>query len=102
MSRWHVGSNRGVCSCFPAAFVMGDALPVIKDPLIHQLDGSFNQSFILWVIRARRINHASVVQGQIFERFIDQGRSEEHTSELQSRGHLVCRLLLEKKKESLQ
>src|SRR5690625_7074241 len=27
-----------------------------------------------------------------------QRRSEEHTSELQSRGHLVCRLLLEKKK----
>src|SRR6266508_726097 len=27
-------------------------------------------------------------------------RSEEHTSELQSRGHLVCRLLLEKKKRS--
>src|SRR5687768_18149310 len=27
-------------------------------------------------------------------------RSEEHTSELQSRLHLVCRLLLEKKKES--
>src|SRR5437870_6513438 len=28
-------------------------------------------------------------------------RSEEHTSELQSRGHLVCRLLLEKKKQRL-
>src|SRR5690625_4162215 len=28
---------------------------------------------------------------------IDNARSEEHTSELQSRGHLVCRLLLEKK-----
>src|SRR5690625_6974435 len=28
----------------------------------------------------------------------EQFRSEEHTSELQSRGHLVCRLLLEKKK----
>src|SRR5690625_6093582 len=28
----------------------------------------------------------------------DHFRSEEHTSELQSRGHLVCRLLLEKKK----
>src|SRR5690625_6017931 len=27
-------------------------------------------------------------------------RSEEHTSELQSRGHLVCRLLLEKKKQN--
>src|SRR5690625_6329489 len=30
------------------------------------------------------------------------GRSEEHTSELQSRGHLVCRLLLEKKKHNEQ
>src|SRR5690625_6188558 len=30
---------------------------------------------------------------------IRRHRSEEHTSELQSRGHLVCRLLLEKKKE---
>src|SRR5690625_6926901 len=29
---------------------------------------------------------------------IESSRSEEHTSELQSRGHLVCRLLLEKKK----
>src|SRR5690625_6346090 len=29
-------------------------------------------------------------------------RSEEHTSELQSRGHLVCRLLLEKKKKIYQ
>src|SRR5215510_16256174 len=29
-----------------------------------------------------------------------QTRSEEHTSELQSRGHLVCRLLLEKKKKN--
>src|SRR5690625_6173597 len=29
----------------------------------------------------------------------DPFRSEEHTSELQSRGHLVCRLLLEKKNE---
>src|SRR5690625_7394570 len=28
-----------------------------------------------------------------------EGRSEEHTSELQSRGQLVCRLLLEKKKK---
>src|SRR2546422_4376062 len=29
-----------------------------------------------------------------------KGRSEEHTSELQSRLHLVCRLLLEKKKQT--
>src|SRR2546429_1476235 len=30
--------------------------------------------------------------------FVEGDRSEEHTSELQSRLHLVCRLLLEKKK----
>src|SRR2546429_5165875 len=30
---------------------------------------------------------------------VPRGRSEEHTSELQSRLHLVCRLLLEKKKQ---
>src|SRR3989442_7149918 len=30
-------------------------------------------------------------------RLLPTGRSEEHTSELQSRPHLVCRLLLEKK-----
>src|SRR5690625_5036236 len=32
------------------------------------------------------------------EILLTKARSEEHTSELQSRGHLVCRLLLEKKK----
>src|SRR5690625_6670671 len=30
-----------------------------------------------------------------------KSRSEEHTSELQSRGHLVCRLLLQKKKKTI-
>src|SRR5687768_18240146 len=33
-------------------------------------------------------------------RALDRHRSEEHTSELQSRLHLVCRLLLEKKKHT--
>src|SRR3712207_8022418 len=32
---------------------------------------------------------------------IDHGRSEEHTSELQSRQYLVCRLLIEKKTTSI-
>src|SRR3712207_6852633 len=34
-------------------------------------------------------------------RHSSQGRSEEHTSELQSRQYLVCRLLLEKKKNKI-
>src|SRR5690625_5794292 len=44
----------------------------------------------------------AIEHGQVeTEEHTDQAqaaRSEEHTSELQSRGHLVCRLLLEKKK----
>src|SRR6266511_5809122 len=43
--------------------------------------------------------HILYRQGKIPGSFYTgRGRSEEHTSELQSRGHLVCRLLLEKKK----
>src|SRR5437868_11268398 len=37
-----------------------------------------------------------------FDRAHDRARSEEHTSELQSRFDLVCRLLLEKKKERIK
>src|SRR2546429_6077282 len=44
----------------------------------------------------RRGRAATVAQGGRVP-----GRSEEHTSELQSRLHLVCRLLLEKKKMEL-
>src|SRR2546422_4372186 len=37
--------------------------------------------------------------GDLRSRYGRHNRSEEHTSELQSRLHLVCRLLLEKKKK---
>ena len=45
----------------------------------------------------------SIVGGSWGRNRIDErvkGRSEEHTSELQSPDHLVCRLLLEKKKQT--
>src|SRR2546430_4088150 len=37
--------------------------------------------------------------GRKLKQSVDGGRSEEHTSELQSQSNLVCRLLLEKKKK---
>src|SRR5690625_2379297 len=40
----------------------------------------------------------TIVAGIVLSRFLLHPRSEEHTSELQSRGHLVCRLLLEEQK----
>src|SRR2546422_8262405 len=48
----------------------------------------------------RRIDQLSGEQACPVGREIE-ARSEEHTSELQSRLHLVCRLLLEKKKKSI-
>src|SRR5690625_517274 len=62
--------------------------------------------------REVEISHSRLGATEVFHanlravRFVDckigwlnlRARSEEHTSELQSRGHLVCRLLLEKKK----
>src|SRR5206468_10136306 len=43
--------------------------------------------------------HAPEIRGRICQDMEWCGRSEEHTSELQSRSDLVCRLLLEKKKK---
>src|SRR5258707_12006808 len=44
-------------------------------------------------------NVATPTLAQLQQYDITSGRSEEHTSELQSRQYLVCRLLLEKKKK---
>src|SRR3712207_6998742 len=51
--------------------------------------------------RARHDEAADVAArvGRFEARPVDRVRSEEHTSELQSRQYLVCRLLLEKKKK---
>src|SRR2546422_3382382 len=46
--------------------------------------------------------HRAVQHLRGYERRVSARRSEEHTSELQSRLHLVCRLLLEKKKKVTQ
>src|SRR2546422_7376748 len=50
--------------------------------------------------RPDRIVLGEIRGGEAFDllQLLNTGRSEEHTSELQSRLHLVCRLLLEKKK----
>src|SRR2546422_2638241 len=48
--------------------------------------------------RERHVTGGRVDDTQIHRHIGNLARSEEHTSELQSRLHLVCRLLLEKKK----
>src|SRR5690554_7640740 len=52
--------------------------------------------------RFKNLEHHSLEQSRfdLYKWLFTRKRSEEHTSELQSRPHLVCRLLLEKKKTS--
>src|SRR3712207_8323621 len=49
------------------------------------------------VVVAEDVEHVRGVEPRLVQPHLD--RSEEHTSELQSRQYLVCRLLLEKKKK---
>src|SRR3712207_7590358 len=51
---------------------------------------------ICWLAPIRRWSSHCTVPSVVA---VEIGRSEEHTSELQSRQYLVCRLLLEKKKQ---
>src|SRR5436309_4667558 len=51
------------------------------------------------IMAANDLNSPRAVEMSIY---VIRARSEEHTSELQSRENLVCRLLLEKKKFSLR
>src|SRR5258707_9655403 len=50
--------------------------------------------------RACRARHSQPHRNPRSDRRVRPARSEEHTSELQSRQYLVCRLLLEKKKKT--
>src|SRR5205823_14643773 len=89
-----------------------DALPIFRDGALHvrreiRLRHLHRQRERLDVGPARR-REVARCHGIVAEPLLDQpqmiksvrviGRSEEHTSELQSLAYLVCRLLLEKKK----
>src|SRR3712207_7669569 len=85
-----------------------DALPILAERL-HLIDGRlktsdafdparFHRDVARLVAEAPRSDAAlAALDTELGER----ERSEEHTSELQSRQYLVCRLLLEKKKKKI-
>src|SRR5690625_6744052 len=54
------------------------------------------QRYCFWLSKANHTYRVALRSEHFAVHFLT--RSEEHTSELQSRGHLVCRLLLEKNK----
>src|SRR3989442_3390793 len=71
---------------FPYTTLFRSAFPEAMEQFFGLPFGDEVRRKILWDNCARLYN-------------IETPRSEEHTSELQSRPHLVCRLLLEKKKQ---
>src|SRR5439155_8306137 len=78
------------------ALLGGGLFLTIRHQMSRHLDTSLRAAAAA-LERAARIREAerASARGAV----VDAVRSEEHTSELQSRGHLVCRLLLEKKKK---
>src|SRR2546422_10069239 len=69
-----------------------DALPILTGP---------NNSLVLHPISKADAGTEVFSVGRYYTSgYLARVRSEEHTSELQSRLHLVCRLLLEKKKKN--
>src|SRR2546429_3550180 len=74
-----------------------DALPIYTAPLLKHCQRNAERE---------NTDEAGMQQGEQVDFFAGRKtkkstRSEEHTSELQSRLHLVCRLLLEKKKTKI-
>src|SRR5207253_10310214 len=122
LTRFHTCGRALVAAFISAAFLWSLALSV--SPQLHtRIHGDANRaehSCAVTLIATGGYEHAaqpSLVTGPQFASWFSQvaaltstwvqplflrahifARSEEHTSELQSRGHLVCRLLLEKKK----
>src|SRR5439155_12783858 len=106
-------------SCFlftdpgaPALYTLSlhDALPIswasrgahrACAPVPRQAHASGVQRPHLSFTRARGAHCRRHASAHVPPPVLSHMRSEEHTSELQSRGHLVCRLLLEKKKTDM-
>src|SRR3712207_6849889 len=87
-----------------------DALPILIDAVA---EGDLSQKMALKIdgqpVKGEFLRIGTTVNGMVdqLSSFADEvtrvaRRSEEHTSELQSRQYLVCRLLLEKKKKRYQ
>src|SRR5205814_9871231 len=89
-----------------------DALPIFEPPVMTSPEASRSSQPVFWISRRTKEKISSTrgsmisvsscrerMRGLRSPTLGTSMRSEEHTSELQSLRHLVCRLLLEKKKQ---
>src|SRR5690625_6227642 len=113
------GANASMLAAYHFVAGEGARMDEIRENTIILLDPSFNPDglnrFATWANMHKSATPVTDPVSREFNEVWPNGRtnhywfdlnrdwmprSEEHTSELQSRGHLVCRLLLEKKKRS--
>src|SRR5690625_7025265 len=93
-------------SLFPYTTLFRSAVTRVRHATARAIHNFFDQRGYYWVNKPIITTSDAEGAGEMFRiSSLDllniprtEDRSEEHTSELQSRGHLVCRLLLEKKK----
>src|SRR3712207_4430322 len=77
-----------------------ESYPLVANyPFMDVREGSMGRPMPGWDVRLLDEDEHEVPQGERGEICLRARRSEEHTSELQSRQYLVCRLLLEKKQK---
>src|SRR5690625_1796633 len=107
LSRWRLGPARLLASFLVAMLMAGlsvvgvqmQAQAASNDPPIYGHGANRFFAYLQpgeFLVADGNISAVTAPDGTLVG---NGGRSEEHTSELQSRGHLVCRLLLEKKKK---
>src|SRR5690606_13850110 len=92
------GGHSNICDSFGNVLLISDGLNLYDKNLDYVEDGDTLTPYLDFYhdsYGSNRMTQASIILP--FKK-----RSEEHTSELQSRENLVCRLLLEKKKKKLE
>src|SRR3712207_7880652 len=92
---------------FPYTTLFRSLFSTVRSPYLLKKDSlsfinrlTFLFQLSVWLIFCTPLNLSGYLCDFYSFRFVNV-RSEEHTSELQSRQYLVCRLLLEKKKNTL-
>src|SRR5438034_10075157 len=90
-----------VMLCYSIAFVLSlSLLFFFNDPATTEIYTlSLHDALPIWIRRRRGRRDLCAPPRHLSRPRPGRGRSEEHTSELQSHSDLVCRLLLEKKKK---
>src|SRR5690554_7502791 len=93
----------GATADIELAYTIADGLEYIRTGLAAgmKVDEFAPRLSFFWAIGMNHFMEIAKMRAgrMIWAKLLKQFRSEEHTSELQSRPHLVCRLLLEKKKK---